>query len=1228
MRRNPLWSNDQFLSDYPTTDSCQRERIVLYSVPGSINNRISVRFFTFFVIAILFVCHSGVRAQTSDPVTDLINKSIPQPVPKSPNVAALEKFGTYGVSFFSGLPEISIPITTISSGSLSFPVSLSYHASGVKPSEQISWVGCSFGLNAGFSVNRNVHGKPDEEDYYNRTLVSSPSTCTSFYFLDYAATNVIDTEADVFSYSTPSASGKFTLKNGSAPFLFPQTPVVINPTYSNNLFTKFEITDESGVLYRFGQNAQGVNATEYTHAVNGGAPSLRATTAWHITDMIAPDNAQDQVSFSYQNVGTATTHDVSYTYVLQTDCDVDNYSDPENPDPTQNTNQCPTRYAYLSDPNYSDSDIDQLGVKTITFKTGKVDFILGATRTDQPQLKSLDSVKVYSLNNGKYTLTKAIKFVYSYFGLPNISSTAVGPLRLDAVQFFDNAGKLIEQYKLTYTTNSFSWTSNPNARDLWGYYNGANQNTDLLLPTTVQMRQTLNGAIGPVSFGGAFDRTVNTQYAQEGVLSRIDFPTGGYTTFSYQSNQYLNTDQGMPGVPTYVGGLRVYKIVSTADASSPAITKTYKYGSNEDGYGMLNSRAYDFNYNTSQMYRRQACAADESQVTAKLIYNIHTYYSNTAISTEDSAPIMYMYVSEYEGDYAGNNLGKTVYEYDNGVPLMDNDRFVTASNKFFRNSSSWQRGKLTHKTVFDNAGNKLHEMITSYNVFNSSDIPMGLGVYNMVTPILTGVCGGPTCTDLASGDVVYSDQFQFNDYAQSTGAKLETQVTEYDYESGNTNKYVMKQTTTAYEPTKLRVSQTTVTDNTVNDQVVTVNHYPFQLSANTFSAGSAKGVYMLNTKNIVGHPFETYSYLQNVDGSNQRLVSSHLTTYRQNENNSDQVVEDQVYIWESPSPVALSGYVPATVNAGNNGLTMDANLKSRVSILSYDGTGNVLSASRSNDVAVAYLYGYNNNSLPVAEIKNVQNSQVRPLTPTGVVPISLGGPSNTVTQTYTFMNDYTGPVTLKLGVSGSPAYTLYASWTGLAAGNSTLSPNGCSIVQFTVPNVPRGSHSVTITISSSQSGILACGEIDYPKNSGTSEVLFENFEDYDPSQIVSNASLSHTGINYFNGDYTVSFTAPNSRAYKIEYWYYNNGTWTYITKPYTGSSMVLSEGSAIDDVRIYPTDAQMKTYTHDPLLGLTSVTDESGFTQRYEYDTYGRLKLIRDDQGKILKSYQYHYKNN
>jgi YD repeat-containing protein len=72
--------------------------------------------------------------------------------------------------------------------------------------------------------------------------------------------------------------------------------------------------------------------------------------------------------------------------------------------------------------------------------------------------------------------------------------------------------------------------------------------------------------------------------------------------------------------------------------------------------------------------------------------------------------------------------------------------------------------------------------------------------------------------------------------------------------------------------------------------------------------------------------------------------------------------------------------------------------------------------------------------------------------------------------------------------------------------------------------------------------------------------------------------------------------------------------------------MTLSEGSAIDEVRVYPADARMTTYTYDPLIGMTSSSDENNVTTFYEYDSFGRLKLIRDNNRNILKTYDYHYK--
>ncbi|HWW40182.1 MAG TPA: hypothetical protein VNZ46_12755 [Pedobacter sp.] len=55
-------------------------------------------------------------------------------------------------------------------------------------------------------------------------------------------------------------------------------------------------------------------------------------------------------------------------------------------------------------------------------------------------------------------------------------------------------------------------------------------------------------------------------------------------------------------------------------------------------------------------------------------------------------------------------------------------------------------------------------------------------------------------------------------------------------------------------------------------------------------------------------------------------------------------------------------------------------------------------------------------------------------------------------------------------------------------------------------------------------------------------------------------------------------------------------------------------------------DAQVTTYTHDPLVGITSSTDEKGQTTYYEYDEFQRLKNVKDQNGNILKNNVYHYK--
>ncbi len=56
-------------------------------------------------------------------------------------------------------------------------------------------------------------------------------------------------------------------------------------------------------------------------------------------------------------------------------------------------------------------------------------------------------------------------------------------------------------------------------------------------------------------------------------------------------------------------------------------------------------------------------------------------------------------------------------------------------------------------------------------------------------------------------------------------------------------------------------------------------------------------------------------------------------------------------------------------------------------------------------------------------------------------------------------------------------------------------------------------------------------------------------------------------------------------------------------------------------------EALITSYTYIPLVGVTSETDPSGRTVFYEYDNAGRLIRVKDQDGNILKDYEYNYKN-
>jgi YD repeat-containing protein len=955
MKKPPIWFANYsaiFLSSISIRDEnigISNDRVVITATPRQMSLSIANMKLSINLLFALLISVSCLQVLAQDQNgRDQITRMIPNPIPLSPNAAALGKFGDYKVSYFSGLPDISIPIYEIKSGELSVPITLSYHASGIKMNDIAGWCGMGWAVSTGGQITRKVNGGNDETGYYASTsseLTPSATVCNNWNYLWTIGMGGADMEPDVFTYNFPGKSGRFMLGSQglTPPYLIPAEPLIVKapPSTTTTVFNKFEIIDERGVLHRFGTNSNGNSAIESTGTVSNGVPNS-SKTSWLLMEMIDPNIAADNISFNYNSfVGTTSRYDPNSRVSISDMC----FNTTFDSNTGTRWAECPTSVAnVMNSSSYSSND--QQFISTITFKTGKVEFLLG-TRSDETTLRSLDKINIYSLVKGQYVLMKSVQFQYSYFSTPSKSNAV---LKLDAIKFLDKNGASVQQYTFGYATNSFSW-DNIFARDYWGFYNGR-PNEDLIpkilydLPST----QTI----------GTADRTANTQYLTEGVLNKITYPTGGFTQFEYEPHKYADGPDVFTG-----GGIRIAKITSDPNDGSRPVVKTFKYGINESGIGDPNFSDDQYGFYTVYNTVLMECLQTGSR-SGELRYRTRTWYSRSSFETDgfESAPVNYLQVTEYLTDLFGNKLGKTVYEYDNGIVSSSGVPIpVPFSTKLWYDSFSWSHGMLTRKTVYDQNDNRLKKNEISYGTYRTESRHVGYGVY--ISGSYLG-CPSNYCVNESNEHV---DPLTMNlaFLTQNTGVKREISNKEYTYQTGNENQFVLKQTDNTYESAKLQVTQSVITASDVNEQKVVVSRYPFQLTTSLSSTGNALGMYMLNAKHIISKPFETYTYLQKEDGTNQRIVEANLTTYRRNENNSSQVVPDNIYFWESA--ISKAGYSPSAINSTKTGLTTDPNLVPRINLLNYDDEGNLLDAGKTNDAPVAYLYGYN-KELPIAEATN------------------------------------------------------------------------------------------------------------------------------------------------------------------------------------------------------------------------------------------------------------------
>src|SRR5687767_2359222 len=280
------------------------------------------------------------------------SQSIPAPKVESPNAASLGKFGEVPVSLFTGVPDINIPIHTLSYGEINVPISLRYHSGSVRPAQHPGWVGLGWDLQSIGSVSRKQRGILDEyyvgswgnatipnaAFYYaapNQTVISgsalieapdwNTTTKLTYYFVDHINDNPpifnLDAQADEFSFNFLGYSGKFFYagpSNGWKVVSDQSIKVELNSSPNDFLdgyqinsiiqqyqpyglsigqnqprvFSGFTLTTPDGAKYIFG----GTDAIEFTSAYGESSYQFIANN-WLLKKII--DVNKNEVNFFY-----------------------------------------------------------------------------------------------------------------------------------------------------------------------------------------------------------------------------------------------------------------------------------------------------------------------------------------------------------------------------------------------------------------------------------------------------------------------------------------------------------------------------------------------------------------------------------------------------------------------------------------------------------------------------------------------------------------------------------------------------------------------------------------------------------------------------------------------------------------------------------------------------------------------------------------------------------------
>lgn len=595
-------------------------------------------------------------------------------IPPSPTSAVFREFAGYTPNLATGAINVPIDLYEVNVGKFTIPISLQYYTSGIKITDNPYPAGYGWILSPGLRITRTIMGRPDmvypmdvrqsanDFEYFKKAMYDPYRSNHSGWWSGM----LHDTQHDVFTVHLPHGNYTFFVEKSGSEYVAVTTNNLLKITPVS--IASFEITDENGVIYYFGQGDHS-SPLAYAEHYN------EYYTSWMIRKIVLP-GSNHEINFMWEPVRHST---LSFGNFFGGDV-VKDYKE---------------RVLGVSEdinPNYTSAEqiglltghgeyTEVLHLKQISFPAGTVNYTYRAA--DNPLVTGI------TVKNKNNVTVKSIGFTYG---------TGLDERLLLSINQSDQG-----VYQFQYHSKRFN-AGSKHDQDYWGYYN---EKRNVSLVPRMQIK-TYNNRINPDSYSyvyyGTADRNINADAMKAYMLTKVVYPTGGYSAFEYEPHRFQGSAPTTNGLGetskqplTQGGGLRITKVTTSAVGEAPVIVKTYKYGTNENGLAnVIYEPAMDTFIDECNAYEAEAVNDD-----TKIGYNIRALFLNTqsnymryAINTP---ALWYSTVTEYINDES-----KSVYSFNRHIP--ENALYTTivkdfATKSIARYSNLFSKGCLLTKEV-------------------------------------------------------------------------------------------------------------------------------------------------------------------------------------------------------------------------------------------------------------------------------------------------------------------------------------------------------------------------------------------------------------------------------------------------------------------------------------------------------------------------------------------------